>query len=160
LKRGDAVAAACSVGLTGAEGEGHLHQNKTLCGGGQVDIKGFWPVAGAGAFGGLIVELYRWWLVRESGAFPAYARTTFYWVVTITMVLAGAIITVLYGYRSQNAILAVNIGASAPALVSAFTKPPPPHNSAAPHPKQSNAGPASAVQSNAPSIRNLLSMRF
>ena len=56
--------------------------------------------------------------MRESENFDVYKKTKFYWLLTIGMIFIGGIWTTLYGIENVSAILAVNIGASAPALIS------------------------------------------
>ena len=77
-----------------------------------------------GCFGGAAIELLRWWKLRESLEFPVYARRAAYWFLTIAMIVVGGLITMAYGIEKTNAILAMNVGASAPAIIGALaTKP-------------------------------------
>lgn len=88
-------------------------------------VEGMWPLFGCGVLGGLLVELLRWWKLRESETFPSYSRSPFYWLITLAMILAGGFISVLYGLEPRNALMAVNIGASAPAVIGALAVKPP-----------------------------------
>lgn len=92
-------------------------------------LAGAFDVFVAGAVGGVLAELVRWYQLRESPNLPAYASSLFYWVVTGLMVAAGGALAVLYGTTAVNALLAVNVGASAPLIIKALaqnTPPPPP----------------------------------
>ena len=86
-----------------------------------MQISGLWQIFAVGALGGVFVEILRWWKIRESPNLPAYARSPLYWAVTILMVLSGGILAVLYGTNQRNALMVANIGATAPALIGAFT---------------------------------------
>lgn len=48
-----------------------------------------------------------------------------YWITTVLMILAGGGLATLYGVPI-GAWLALNVGASAPALIGALSAPPPP----------------------------------
>jgi hypothetical protein len=87
-----------------------------------MQLNGLWPVFLAGSFGAGIAELLKWYSLRESENLPEYARSMFYWVVTGVMVVVGGVLAVLYGTSDVNAILAVNIGCSAPLTITAFSK--------------------------------------
>jgi hypothetical protein len=87
-----------------------------------MQLNGLWPVFVAGSFGAGIAELLKWYGLRESENLPEYARSVFYWAVTGAMVVVGGVLAVLYGTSDVNAILAVNIGCSAPLTIGAFSK--------------------------------------
>lgn len=87
-------------------------------------VSGFWPVLGCGLFGGLAVEVLRWWKIRTSPNLPQYAHSPFYWMITALMIVFGGVLAVLYGIDSRNALMVANIGASAPVLLSALIKAP------------------------------------
>jgi hypothetical protein len=87
-------------------------------------VSGFWPIFALGMLGGLLVELLRWWRLRESSDFPKYAYSPWYWGLTVAMVLAGGLVTILYGLEETTAILPVNLGAGTPAIISALSKGP------------------------------------
>jgi hypothetical protein len=89
-----------------------------------MEISGGWAVFGIGACGGILIELLRWWKIRENKRLPTYARSKFYWLVTFAMVLAGGGLAILYGYAEpRNALIVLNLGASAPALLGALAAP-------------------------------------
>ncbi len=74
-----------------------------------------------GVLGGLLAELIGLFRLRtvSSQDLPDWLRTFYYWVVTVVMILAGGILVVAY-LRSEvkiNAIIAINLGASAPLLL-------------------------------------------
>ena len=101
-----------------------------------MEVDGFLLVFLIGCFGGVVVELYKWWQLRES--FPTYVASWFYWGVTVAMILVGGVVAALYGTKDVNAILAVNIGASAPAIIRTLAttvpNPPAPNPPAPPSP--------------------------
>lgn len=77
-----------------------------------------------GCAGGLALELLRWWKLRESDQFPEFSKRWIYWALTIAMIIMGGLIAVAYGTDSTNAVLAMNLGASAPAIIGALATPP------------------------------------
>jgi hypothetical protein len=89
-----------------------------------MQIQGAFSIFLAGAFGGFLVELLRWYKIKESRSFPDYASRFTYWSLTILMILAGGGVAVLSGLGPINALTVLNIGASAPALIGAFAAPP------------------------------------
>jgi hypothetical protein len=88
-----------------------------------MEISGFTNVFLTGAFGGLLIEALRWWKLREAVELPTYRKSPFYWGITIAMICAGGILAALYGIDNRNAMMVVNLGASAPALIGAFATP-------------------------------------
>ena len=75
-----------------------------------------------GALGGFFVELRGLFRLRQQAPenLPSWLRGTFYWVVTFGMILSGGILVIAY-LRSNvpiTPILAINVGASAPAFIS------------------------------------------
>ncbi|WP_159012839.1 hypothetical protein [Acidisoma sp. S159] len=90
-----------------------------------MQVVGFWQVFLAGAGGGCMIEMLRWWKLKESPQLPEYAKSKFYWFITLTMIIAGGFLAVLHGSAIPvNAFTAVNIGASAPALLGALAAQP------------------------------------
>ena len=88
-----------------------------------------------GLFGGIVAELLGWFKLRHLSPeeMPHSFTNRYYWGCTISMVLVGGIVVVAY-MRSgvqPNAIMAVNIGASAPLILGSLinqTPPLPPGN--------------------------------
>jgi len=85
-------------------------------------VDGIIQVFLCGLFGGLLGELIKWYRLRTSDNLPKYVKSGFYWIVTILIIVAGGILTVLYGTSNVNAILAVNIGISAPLVIQSLAK--------------------------------------
>jgi hypothetical protein len=78
-----------------------------------------------GVVGGGLAELLGLFRLRHSarGSFPEWLKSPFYWIVTLLMILSGGLLVIIY-MRSNlviSAIIAVNIGASAPLIISTFT---------------------------------------
>lgn len=78
-----------------------------------------------GLLGGVAAEVLKWFGIREKLhlGFPDYAKTWPYWLVTALMILTGCGLVVAYQVSSEvrlNPILAVNIGASAPLILSSL----------------------------------------
>jgi hypothetical protein len=79
---------------------------------------GFNPTVFAlGVIGGALAELLKWYQLRESSNFPAYARSWIYWLITILMVAAGGLLAVVQGVEGSKPLLALNIGISAPLIL-------------------------------------------
>ena len=87
-----------------------------------MELVGFWSLFLAGCFGGAVAELLKWFGMREREKLPTYARSALYWVVTALMVVCGGVLATLYGTQHVSAILAVNIGASAPLIVASLAR--------------------------------------
>ncbi len=85
-----------------------------------MEVNGFWLVFGLGFLGGLIAEVFGWYKLRTSPNLPAYSKSLIYWGITLLFIIIGGLLASLYGTTNVNAILAVNIGASAPLLIAAL----------------------------------------
>lgn len=71
-----------------------------------------------GILGGVLLELIHWWnLRRTNSSFPEYARSWFYWLVTIFMILAGGAVAVFYFGDQAEAIITLHVGISAPLIL-------------------------------------------
>jgi hypothetical protein len=75
---------------------------------------------GLGALGGALVELLRWWQLREVREFPVYTSKLGYWIITGLMIAAGGVVATLYGLGLSNPAALVNLGASTPAILGAL----------------------------------------
>lgn len=76
-----------------------------------------------GLVGGTLAELARWYGIREKlhEGRPVWA-TPGYWMITGLMVMAGAALVLMHEDSgvNMNSVLAVNLGASAPTILSAM----------------------------------------
>lgn len=74
-----------------------------------------------GICGGVLAELAGIFEIRRVSPddFPEWLRSPVYWIITCLMVLGGGLLVVGYARSGANitAILAVNIGASAPLII-------------------------------------------
>ena len=80
-------------------------------------INGFFPVFLCGAFGAFLVELLKWYRIRENKVLPHYSKSLIYWIITLLFALSGGILAALYGIKEVHAVLAINIGVSAPLII-------------------------------------------
>ena len=80
-------------------------------------LNGFVPVFVVGCLGGAAAEAVKWIPLRES-QLPDYFRMAHYWIITLVVIVLGGGLATIYGVGSVNAVLAVNIGASFPLIVS------------------------------------------
>ncbi|MEI7857930.1 MAG: hypothetical protein WCH85_10560 [Methanomicrobiales archaeon] len=85
-------------------------------------LNGIWQVFLVGCFGGIILEAVKWYGLRESANMPVYIKSAPYWAITIIMVLIGGGLAIFYGTVNVDPLLVVNIGASAPVIISALGK--------------------------------------
>lgn len=79
-------------------------------------LHGFWQVFGVGSAGGLLGDFVLIWEARTTGA-PPHTKSAFYWLCVLGMAAAGGFLTTLYGIDGVQAILALNIGMSAPLIM-------------------------------------------
>ena len=55
-----------------------------------------------GCLGGVLAEIARWFELRTSPGFPAYAREFKYWAATICMIVAGGLLAIAYGVELKK----------------------------------------------------------
>ena len=105
-------------------------------------ITGDSAVFGIGLAGGAANELLHWWSLRESENLPTYARRPFYWCISGLMIVLGGGFAWLQLGATAEALVAFQIGLTAPMLLQKLAK-------AAP-------GPAGAMGPPAASVRDFL----
>lgn len=70
-----------------------------------------------GALGGALAELLKWFQLREAQVWPAYSKSVGYWIITVLMVLSGGVLAWAYGLDANRALLAINVGITAPLII-------------------------------------------
>ena len=85
-------------------------------------LNGIWQVFLVGCFGGIILEAVKWYGLRDSANLPVYCKSAPYWGITIVMILIGGGLAIFYGTENIDPLLVLNIGASAPVIISALGK--------------------------------------
>jgi len=73
-----------------------------------------------GVFGGVVSEVVGIYKFRRFKKLPDWLKTKSYWTITILMILAGGGLVCVYLQSSieLTPLLAVNVGASAPLIIS------------------------------------------
>ena len=89
-----------------------------------MQVSGFLTMFLFGCAGGGLMELLRWWKLRESPNFPAYAGKPVYWLLTFAMIGAGGFVAAVYDGGPRHVIELINLGAAAPAIIGALAKEP------------------------------------
>jgi hypothetical protein len=84
-------------------------------------LNGCWPVFLLGVFGGFLGELLKWYRLRERQELPDYVKSPFYWCVTLFLIVAGGVLALCYGTKDVNALMAANIGLSAPLIIQSLS---------------------------------------
>lgn len=79
-------------------------------------------VFAVGVAGGASNELLHWWGLRESPQLPKYAKSAFYWLVTLAMVFLGGALAWLQLGSQADALIAFQIGLAAPMLLQKLVK--------------------------------------
>ena len=74
-----------------------------------------------GAAGGIVLELTHWYALRRDPILPTYAKSPFYWTITLAMILIGGILTVLYFGDRAEPIVTFHVGLSAPLILQKLT---------------------------------------
>lgn len=76
-------------------------------------LNGFLQVYGVGTLGAFLVELHTLYSQRKKRLeFPLS-----YWVITALMVLSGGLVATVHGLQNVSALLALQLGASAPLII-------------------------------------------
>ncbi len=84
-------------------------------------------VFGVGLSGGAANELLHWWGLKENPNLPAYARSWFYWTVTLAMIVMGGGLAWLQLGARADAFIAFQIGLAAPMVLQKLIKAAPDH---------------------------------
>jgi hypothetical protein len=79
-------------------------------------------VFAVGVAGGAANEVLHWWGLRESPRLPKYARSLFYWLVTLAMMSLGGVLAWLQLGGQADALIAFQIGLAAPLLLQKLVK--------------------------------------
>ena len=79
-----------------------------------------------GMAGGFCAELIGWYKIRTTlyNSYPDFAKSWVYWSLTLMMILVGGGLVSVYiesGFQFK-ALLAINIGATAPLILEALTR--------------------------------------
>jgi len=84
-----------------------------------VSLHSAWTVFVVGFLGGFLGDILGLWELRHTdpASLPTYLRSKFYWAMNIVMASIGGGLALLYGFKDVNALLVVNIGASAPLII-------------------------------------------
>lgn len=80
-------------------------------------LLGIYQVFMAGFIGGALLELLHWYNLRRKPAFPRYAKSTRYWLVTLAMAAAGGVLAVAYFGDRADGIVALHVGLSCPLIL-------------------------------------------
>jgi len=85
-------------------------------------LDGVYQVGIVGILGGIAGEVLHWYRLRTLPAdrMPVYARSLFYWLITVFMILISGVVPCLYDTSEVNAILAFHLGMSTPIILRHF----------------------------------------
>lgn len=75
-----------------------------------------------GFFGAVLGEILKWYRIRTRKRLPRYAKSSLYWITTALLSMSGGLLAVLYSNGNMNAIVAVNIGISAPLIIESLSR--------------------------------------
>lgn len=95
---------------------------------------GFWQILAGGLGGGLIAEFLRWYGLKDSTDLSVFMKSPVYWVLSAGMILLGGLWATFYGLETMDIFMALSLGASAPAMITAaiYAGTTPPATGAAP----------------------------
>lgn len=82
-----------------------------------MEIEGIGPIFLCACFGSILIEVLKWYQIKDSPNLPIYATSPFYWSVSAVMVLCSGALAILYGVTPRSAIMVLNIGGSAPLII-------------------------------------------
>nr|WP_250814031.1 hypothetical protein [Neorhizobium tomejilense] len=81
-------------------------------------LESYWMVFTVGMIGGAVLEFLHWWnLFKTNANYPKYAKSPFYWGLTIGMAIVGGLLALFYFGNRTQAILAFHVGLSAPLIL-------------------------------------------
>ena len=85
-------------------------------------VNSFLAAFSLGFLGAFLADFIGWYKLRrlKPEELPKYLSSFFYWIISFAMWIVGGILVILYGTSNVNAILALNIGASAPLIIGRF----------------------------------------
>jgi hypothetical protein len=77
-----------------------------------------------GAFGGVAGECLGWIKLAKAKQLPLYLSRRFYWVCFVVMILVGGCIAIAHfrNEKGKSPLLYINVGASAPLILSSLSK--------------------------------------
>ena len=84
-----------------------------------VELVGTWQIFAGGICGGLLAEFLRWYGLKDSSNLAVFQKSMFYWILTIGMIIVGGVWTVITCPAKPDIFLALSLGASAPAMITA-----------------------------------------
>jgi hypothetical protein len=82
---------------------------------------GLYQVFFVGFLGGVILELMHWYNLKRRPAFPKYARSARYWIITAAMAATGGLLALLYFGDRAEGIVVLHVGLSAPLILQKLT---------------------------------------
>jgi hypothetical protein len=81
---------------------------------------GMWQILAGGICGGILAEFFRWYGLKDSTDLAVFSKSLYYWGLTVGMIIIGGVWTIITaGTESVEALTALSLGASAPAMIAA-----------------------------------------
>jgi hypothetical protein len=77
----------------------------------------FDQILAVGILGGAANEILHWWGLRTSSELPTYARSIFYWAITLTMAVLGGLVARLQLGGGGEPMIAFEVGLLTPLLL-------------------------------------------
>lgn len=83
-----------------------------------------WEIFLFAFLGGVAAEAVGWWELCKAkpNEFPQYLKQPFYWIMTAIMAGLGGLLAVSHHAEEMGALLAINIGASAPLVLKSLAR--------------------------------------